>query len=378
MSTYSEEMLHLDSDIEGEEFTSGDGVGTDRDDLGKENCKGQKCLSEIIVDDIRAMEFSTEQEAIDFYEAYARSQGFAIRKDDVKYNDENEIVSRRLLCNKAGKSERKNRKNEDRHRPTMRIGCLARLRVAYDMIRKIWKVTMFQPFHNHDLTPANFVHLIPNYRKLSEADKQVVNGLHSQGVRTCHILGFLMDQKGGHEDLGFIKKDLYNYTDHQGRVRIEDEDTFATLSYFQGKADGDSNFFSEFTFTDDGRLENIFWADSTSKLDYECFGDVVAFDTTYKKNRYGKPLVIFSGYNHHGETTIFVCALICDETAETYKWVLNMFSKAMYNKYPKAVVTYADKAMREAIRVKSLSLSGRGLLRLMVYQRISGSSKHIN
>jgi hypothetical protein len=30
---------------------------------------------------------------------------------------------------------------------------------------------------------------------LTEADKQVVNGLHSQGVRTCHIVGFLMGQE---------------------------------------------------------------------------------------------------------------------------------------------------------------------------------------
>jgi hypothetical protein len=66
MSTYSEEMLHLDSDIDGEEFISGDGVDTDRDELGKENCNGQKCLSEITDDVIRAMEFSTEQETIDF------------------------------------------------------------------------------------------------------------------------------------------------------------------------------------------------------------------------------------------------------------------------------------------------------------------------
>ncbi|GAU31761.1 hypothetical protein TSUD_22070 [Trifolium subterraneum] len=202
-------MLHLDSDIEGEEFTSGDGIdtdryelgekncgiGTDRNELGKENCNEKKCLSEITDDDIRAMEFSTEEEAIDFYKVYAHSQGFAIRKKDVKRNDENEIVSRRLLCNKAGKSERKNKKNEDRHRPTMRTGCLARLRVAYDIIRKIWKVTMFEPSHNHDLTPAHFVHLTPNYRKLSEADKKTVNGLHSQGVRTCHIMGFFYGSK---------------------------------------------------------------------------------------------------------------------------------------------------------------------------------------
>jgi zinc finger SWIM domain-containing protein 3 len=164
-------------------------------------------------------------------------------------------------------------------------------------------------------------------------------------------MGFLMGQKGGHEGIGFIRKDLYNYTDHQARVRIEGGDTYATLSYFQGKADGDSSFFSEFSFTDDGRLQNIFWADATSRFDYECFGDVVAFDTTYRKNRYGKPLVIFSGYNHHGETTIFAAALVCDETIETYKWVLNLFSKAMYGKHPKAVITDGDKSMRKAIQV---------------------------
>lgn len=143
----------------------------------------------------------------------------------------------------AIKSETKNKKNEDSNRQTMRTGCHARLRVAYDFIEKIWKVTNFEPNHNHEPSPPNLVHLIPNYRKLSESDKQIVSGLHSQGVRTCHILGFLMGQKGGHENLGFIKKDLYNFTDHEGRVRIEGGDTFATLSYFQGKADNDSTFF---------------------------------------------------------------------------------------------------------------------------------------
>ena len=52
-----------------------------------------------------------------------------------------------------------------------------------------------------------------------------------------------MDQKGGREGFGFIKKDLYNYTDHQRRVRIEDGDTFTTLNYFQGKINSDSTFF---------------------------------------------------------------------------------------------------------------------------------------
>ena len=41
--------------------------------------------------------------------------------------------------------------------------------------------------------------------------------------------------------------------------------------------------------TDDGKLLNLFLADGASIIDYECFGDVIAFDTTYKKNKYNKP-----------------------------------------------------------------------------------------
>lgn len=67
-----------------------------------------------------------------------------------------------------------------------------------------------------------------------------------------------MGQKGGHEGHGFIKKDLQNFKDHQARVKIKDENTFATLSYFWGKADTNTSFFSEYTFTNDGRQENIF------------------------------------------------------------------------------------------------------------------------
>ncbi|GAU28834.1 hypothetical protein TSUD_21710 [Trifolium subterraneum] len=69
--------------------------------------------------------------------------------------------------------------------------------------------------YNHESTPERFVHLIPNYPKLTEADKQVLNVLHSpQGVGTCHIVSFLIGQKGGHEGLAFIRKDQHNYKDH--------------------------------------------------------------------------------------------------------------------------------------------------------------------
>lgn len=201
MSTYSEATVHLDSDTEEEEeeeinsgngadtngdaedieFNSGNGVRTDRDTQGngacsqqqKENSDDYKCISDLTDDDIRGMEFSTEGEAIAFYTMYAHLHGFAVRKDDVlRDRDKKNIVMRQLLCNKEGTSE-------GQERPTMRTGCKAKLRIVYDIIRKKYRVSVFNPTHNHDLTPEQFVHLIPNYRRLTEEDKQVVNGLHS-------------------------------------------------------------------------------------------------------------------------------------------------------------------------------------------------------
>ncbi|KAJ1413419.1 FAR1-related protein [Sesbania bispinosa] len=60
-----------------------------------------------------------------------------------------------------------------------------------------------------------------------------LNGLHHYGVRTCHIMGLIMGQKGGYSDLGFCEKDLYNHIDKENRAKIEDGDAFAALCYLQ-------------------------------------------------------------------------------------------------------------------------------------------------
>ncbi|KAL6313815.1 hypothetical protein AAG906_010234 [Vitis piasezkii] len=97
-------------------------------------------------------------------------------------------------------------------------------------------------------------------------------------------------------------------------------------------------------------LANLFWADSTTRMDYACFGDVLAFDTTYRTNAYKKPLVVLVGVNHHHQTVVFGCALLIDESVGTYEWVLETFLDAMMNKKPISVVTDGDKAMRKAIK----------------------------
>nr|KYP45199.1 Protein FAR-RED IMPAIRED RESPONSE 1 [Cajanus cajan] len=126
------------------------------------------------------------------------------------------------------------------------------------------------------------------------------------------------------------------------RGKIKDGDVVAALSYLRGKTDNDPMLYTKFATNSDGRLRKLFWAD--------CFGDVLAFDTTYRKNKYNYPLVIFSRCNHHSQTIIFGCALVSDETIDTYKWVSKSFLEAMGNKHPKLVVIDGDVVMREAIK----------------------------
>ena len=94
----------------------------------------------------------------------------------------------------------------------------------------------------------------------------------------------------------------------------------------------------------------MFWVDSTARMDYACFGDVLAFDTKYRTNAYKKPLVVLVGVNHHHQTVVFGSALLIDESAGTCEWVLETFLIAMMNKKPISVVTDGNKTMRKAIK----------------------------
>ncbi|KAF1858917.1 hypothetical protein Lal_00000737 [Lupinus albus] len=101
---------------------------------------------------------------------------------------------------------------------------------------------------------------------------------------------------------------------------------------------------------EEGKLQQLFWADGCSIFDYSIFGDVLAFDATYGRNKYKFPMVIFSGVNHHKQTIVFVAGIVSNETEETYVWLLGNFMEAMNEKHPKCVITDGDFAMKNAIK----------------------------
>ncbi|KAK4438956.1 protein FAR1-RELATED SEQUENCE 5 [Sesamum alatum] len=126
-------------------------------------------------------------------------------------------------------------------------------------------------------------------------------------------------------------------------------DTGGVLEYLQQKQFVDPNFFYAIQVDEDDLIANMVWVDAQMMVDYSHFGDVVSFDTTYRKNKEGRPFALFVGVNHHKQTIIFSAALLYDETESTFIWLFDTFARATSRKQPKTILTDQDAAMTKAL-----------------------------
>ncbi|XP_025670470.1 protein FAR1-RELATED SEQUENCE 5-like [Arachis hypogaea] len=312
-----------------------------------------RCEAGVTTEDLAIAEFDSVEEAYVRYVEYARVTGFAVRKGDSGRDNEGNVVRKFFFCNREGLRDKKHYERIDRqraHKPITRTNSNARFLVHLDKGCGKLNMKSFVVDHNHELAPADHTNVMAPHRHMSEGDKAHVHSLHEAGFQTTQIMGFFAYLAGGYRNLHFIKKDLYNYIDDVRRSRIVEGDTAAAISYLKGKIELNSLVVVQYSYCAENHLGNLFWCDGQMQHDYDCFGDVLAFDSTYRKNLYNRPLVIISGTNHHRQTIIFGFGLLEDEKIPSYKWLLRSFLDVMRQKEPMVVVTDGDKSMKKAIR----------------------------
>ncbi|KAE8676054.1 hypothetical protein F3Y22_tig00111634pilonHSYRG00051 [Hibiscus syriacus] len=185
---------------------------------------------------------------------------------------------------------------------------------------------------------------------VSKADIDEATTLKEVSVGTSQVINYLTQQAGGYHNVGFTHKDLCNALQRGKTKEIVDGDVNALIAYFYYKNHDDPGFFMIYSVDESETLHNLIWSDSTSRSDYTYFGDVIAFDTTYKDNLYGRPIMPIVGVNHHHNTIVFATAIIAYETSQSFEWVLQNILEAMINKSPISVVTDGDRAMQKAIK----------------------------
>ncbi|XP_057747889.1 protein FAR1-RELATED SEQUENCE 5-like [Arachis stenosperma] len=321
--------------------------------LSDEDGREYGYMTGLSAEDIMKKVFRSEEHAYEFYGRLGKCNGFGVRKGDYAKNEDGSVVRRRFFCNRAGLRDGKHYNRLDRkrcHRPETRTNCQALMSVYLDKGSSVWKVRKVILEHNHELIPTGMVHMIRSFRVISDSAKAHMDGMHTYGFPTSKILGYMAGIAGGYSSLGFTKKDAYNYMDRSKRAKVVDGDMNAAIVYLEGKAAADPMSMARYNLNEEGMLGNMFWADGPSRVDFQHFGDVVAFDSTYKKNKYNRPLVIFLGSNNHKQTTIFGFGLVLDETIGSYKWMLENLLEVMCGKLPSVVVTDGDESMIAAVR----------------------------
>ncbi|KAK1561290.1 hypothetical protein QYE76_027245 [Lolium multiflorum] len=301
---------------------------------------------------IKQMTFISEAAAYSFYNRYAFDYGFSVRLDQVKRFDDGVIRLRRFVCSRQGRRPKNQLTTEGRvyrHRPESRCGCKARLVVKFDGRTGFWVVEDFRDKHNHDPAEPCQTPFLRSHRTINDAQRSEILSMGSMGIRKHLIMRKFIAGSGSFAGVGFTRKDLYNMCSRERRRLLFDGDATTAIRIMSKRKKRDPEFFFEYDVDEKGRLKHMFWCDSQSRRDYQDYGDVLVFDSTYKMNKYKMPFVPFVGLNNHRRTTVFGCAILSSENEQTYVWLLKTFLKAMCQQKPKAVITDADAAMIAAI-----------------------------
>ncbi|CAN1193881.1 Protein FAR1-RELATED SEQUENCE 5 [Linum perenne] len=320
------------------------------EEIYEDNYREYEKLRNLTEIEWKALRFQTDDECVAWYVKYGKAFGFSVRKRDVKTNKQDVVTSRVLVCNAEGtRSENPEKQQQKAPRLLTRFDCSATVKFKLDNSTSTYQITEINNVHKHKLAEQRLRHHMPANREVSDMAKDSLRHARQTVLKQHEAYNLEVHKHGGHAYVGYTKKYAFNQCHRDDLKTLSEGDAAIALAYLKSKSNYDDKFFMEYTISEDKMLEKVFWADSISITDFAAFGDVLLFHSTYKKNRYNMPFVIFSGINHHYSTCIFGSALLQHEKDTNYVWLLDTLTKAMGGKQPKAVITDGDKAMALAI-----------------------------
>ncbi|KAK0593930.1 hypothetical protein LWI29_030171 [Acer saccharum] len=292
-------------------------------------------------------EFASLDEVHDFYNKYAKEVGFSVRISSSKKNKNDEITRKEYCCFKEGTSCKGIPCEKKRRRGIIRVGCNAKLAVV-KTISGNFVVSLFVEEHNHSLVTPRRVHFLKSHRKVTKAQKSLTQHFLAANIPIHQQISVFESQAGGIHNIGCTEKDIYNF-ERDLRKEMKGHDAMMLLEHFESEQGKNSAFTFTIKTGNEDRITHCFWADAISRLAYEIYGDVVVFDTTYNTNRYSMVFAPLIGVNNHGQTIVFACAFLSDETTDSFIWLFEQFKKAMPGGAPKMIITDQDLAMTKAI-----------------------------
>ncbi|KAD5960599.1 hypothetical protein E3N88_12071 [Mikania micrantha] len=229
--------------------------------------------------------YGSWHDVITMYKNYAMNCGFSVHVGQTKRNKDDVITHKYLRCNKSGRPQSK-RKFDTLAESSLHFrkssyqvtDCKAHIGVQVTEAMSTFYLYKFVECHNHPLVEPYNRDLTKAGRKLSFSTKQFIHHmtLNRIGPTISHRLQVSM--KGGHHNVKRTPTDFKNFS-QAIRLFIGNRDSQLFLDRLRDRVQNITDFYFDFCDVN-GELRHAFWVDEISKRNYECFGDVLAFDAT--------------------------------------------------------------------------------------------------
>ncbi|TVU19550.1 hypothetical protein EJB05_35702 [Eragrostis curvula] len=283
--------------------------------------------TEFIFEPVLGLVFDSTAEAFQFYNLYSWEIGFGIHLGSFS---ENRVNGRRTMqqlgfdsrCTKSSK----------------RIGCKAMLRL-HRTPDDGWYVSTHVSEHNHELAVScGEKRELRSHSQIEQCTKDMVMYLRENNVTLSRVHCIMGSLFGSMEDIPFNQKTLRAVC-KQIASDQRDEDVTKTLRLFRKWRQEDPGFQFAVDPDENNKIKTLIWVNGRSRSQWNYFGDVVTFDTTYCTNLYNMPFGMFVGVNNHFQSVLFAGVLMRDETAKSFKWVFNEFLILVGGKHPVTILT---------------------------------------
>ncbi|KAI5673075.1 hypothetical protein M9H77_13439 [Catharanthus roseus] len=143
------------------------------------------------------MNFSNEEDAYEFYKAYAKEAGFGIRRSLSHKDNEGRILDRIFCCSSEGKRPSDKRDVISKtHRSETRVGCKAMMKINC-RVTGCYQVVQVIHEHNHSLCSPSKTHLFRSHRNLSSVQAPGADIARSVGITPKATIDFMSKQIGG-------------------------------------------------------------------------------------------------------------------------------------------------------------------------------------
>ncbi|KAM0824673.1 hypothetical protein ACQ4PT_070032 [Festuca glaucescens] len=256
-----------------------------------------------------------------FYKSYAHHVGFGVRVGQHKKLVDDVVMWKRFLCDRQGFKLKKStnstnssqkatmtsntskKNSKKRKRKETRCGCDAHIFVKRTSDNK-YMIASLVEHHNHGLVTPSKHHLIRSNRRVNEKAKQTLYSCHKASIGTSQAFRF--------EGVGCTKRDLQNYY-CEFKNKINDCDAQMFVDQLGRMKELNPAFFFDYDVDENGRLLHVFWEDATARKNYNHFGDVVSFDSTYTRNHYNMIFAPFTRVNHHMQSVFFGAGFVVNE-----------------------------------------------------------------